>query len=1285
MEKRSEFRPHIIRAGAGTGKTFALIEKVFRLIDEFERLNGRKPRLIVSTFTRKAAAELSERLSQKAVSRSFDLARCIHSSDLFVGTLHGLFSSFLKTCGCQIAVPSDFEMISSEEEREETSADIFRFVHEKRPSLLHRMPFKHLDHCLQFYCRERMRRGGRPLDFYNEKDFEEFQALFEKEQEQEQEKLDSRKRKQCQEGLIAGDFLPVFKEFQQAAEAFFPEFEEKKKRSGRFTPDDFEGLLQNVFREKKGSVRRLTDEWDYWLIDEYQDTSRIQEEMLETLTQFKNVFCVGDPGQSVYLFRGADPAVFDRRVTAFKKACGEEPEELTVNRRSRPSLIAFFNELFAEKESGFLRLRAADKTAAVAEGKESSAGGFLGRNDKGASSPSVLSDSPSAGSETREELAAKPPVYLIPFPSAKKQKDDNDADSREERAFEALYRHIQKLSLRPGRDAEEDIAVLSNKNETLTELSLFLEKKKQLSAVFAGKGRFIKNRAVLDALFLFKFLANPFDDQNLISLLQTDLFKISDETLTAFYRGYKKRRAPASAAAALPPPGGNGAASEKSFWDYILKYFREEGAESAAAPCGGAQAGDIESEMKAMTDVLRSCQAFKNRWGLIPAFEKALKNLFLDSASAADSKEAVAKDFLAKRDEIRQPTRKKPPQGARLNAQDRAALWKMLQCLHGRRKKRENPLNFYYDFLHTRLSEEENKEPIVEKLSRPVRLLTVHGAKGLEFDHVIILNLSRQKSTFKEEMIFDEERGKSAFSVPLETEGRRGSKKKSYGHQQFNKKRNNQEKEESDRQLYTAVTRAKKSLAFLVPDEWKNPPPWFKRFRFFEETFYNKEGKLAEGFFEREGWSYQAGEPLATGSPPFLAKPPLLREPETPEEPLTASPFSSSSSSSSADIASDSTALSASCRPSGKEQSGLSKKISPAEKSPAEKSPAEKSPAEKSPAEKSPVGAIAGAARAADACSRAVSAGFFRESNESEAEKRFLSSTDFIAFSEKQLESGESSDSYSDSKMKENVSYASFSGDKENAGGKKALNISSDEAEGESLQTPPLASAAVAVNVFIKAQSGLELHHYLRLLAVHPADRVQKTLQSSSASADSKGALKKALDYVLKDPDLSFFIQNGFAEQEFKLKEGDFILQGRIDLWGWRGKTIFLFDYKSGGAPRNGAAIDRAGSDLLEAGLSETGLPESDLPEASEGRAGLSGAPSSVAGFRQSADRFAFAAEKQLAFYSFVLNRLFRPEAVRAFLVFPFQETMKERPFSMEKTEREIALFLKKPSYTGLY
>lgn len=88
---------------------------------------------------------------------------------------------------------------------------------------------------------------------------------------------------------------------------------------------------------------------EFVLVDEFQDTDRIQSEILRRLGDndfFRGrMFVVGDTKQSIYRFRGAEPAIFDRW-------CGEFPEpgrlSLTENFRSVPGVIHFVNALFAE-------------------------------------------------------------------------------------------------------------------------------------------------------------------------------------------------------------------------------------------------------------------------------------------------------------------------------------------------------------------------------------------------------------------------------------------------------------------------------------------------------------------------------------------------------------------------------------------------------------------------------------------------------------------------------------------------------------------------------------------------------------------------------------------------------------------------------------------------------------------------------------------------------------------------------------------------------------------------
>ena len=84
-------------------------------------------------------------------------------------------------------------------------------------------------------------------------------------------------------------------------------------------------------------------------MDEFQDTDRVQSEILRRLGDSSffrgRMFVVGDTKQSIYRFRGAEPAIFDRWR-------GEFPEpgrlSLTENFRSVPGVIHFVNALFAE-------------------------------------------------------------------------------------------------------------------------------------------------------------------------------------------------------------------------------------------------------------------------------------------------------------------------------------------------------------------------------------------------------------------------------------------------------------------------------------------------------------------------------------------------------------------------------------------------------------------------------------------------------------------------------------------------------------------------------------------------------------------------------------------------------------------------------------------------------------------------------------------------------------------------------------------------------------------------
>ena len=73
---------------------------------------------------------------------------------------------------------------------------------------------------------------------------------------------------------------------------------------------DFDDLLRlpvKLFTENKDALEAYQDRFKYILIDEYQDTNEVQYKLSKLLAKkYKNIFIVGDPDQSIYMFRGAN-------------------------------------------------------------------------------------------------------------------------------------------------------------------------------------------------------------------------------------------------------------------------------------------------------------------------------------------------------------------------------------------------------------------------------------------------------------------------------------------------------------------------------------------------------------------------------------------------------------------------------------------------------------------------------------------------------------------------------------------------------------------------------------------------------------------------------------------------------------------------------------------------------------------------------------------------------------------------------------------------------------------
>ncbi|NCT95696.1 MAG: UvrD-helicase domain-containing protein, partial [Chitinophagaceae bacterium] len=95
----------------------------------------------------------------------------------------------------------------------------------------------------------------------------------------------------------------------RAAVQEFPRFQELMSRERRYDFDDMINWVIRAFETDKNILARYQEQFQYILVDEYQDTSGTQNRLVELLISFweePNVFVVGDDDQSIYRFQGAN-------------------------------------------------------------------------------------------------------------------------------------------------------------------------------------------------------------------------------------------------------------------------------------------------------------------------------------------------------------------------------------------------------------------------------------------------------------------------------------------------------------------------------------------------------------------------------------------------------------------------------------------------------------------------------------------------------------------------------------------------------------------------------------------------------------------------------------------------------------------------------------------------------------------------------------------------------------------------------------------------------------------
>ncbi|RCX08643.1 ATP-dependent helicase [Extensimonas vulgaris] len=296
--------PVLIIAGPGSGKTFTLVERIVYLITQ----KGVAPEsLFVVTFTDKAARELTTRISNRLA----ELGIQFNLNEMYLGTFHSICLRLLE--------------------------DFREFTRLKRSFTL----FDQFDQ--QYFIYQHIK------DFRELPDAQLVMGDDQTGRWAQSENLLKWLNKVSEEALDATTLAAAPEPEICALATCFAKYQELMHEHNSL---DFSGIQYEALQllERRPEVlAQLRERLTHLMVDEYQDTNTIQERILLLLAgENKNLCVVGDDDQGLYRFRGATirnilefPALFDEGQCKQVK--------LTVNYRSHPDIIRFYNEWMKEQ------------------------------------------------------------------------------------------------------------------------------------------------------------------------------------------------------------------------------------------------------------------------------------------------------------------------------------------------------------------------------------------------------------------------------------------------------------------------------------------------------------------------------------------------------------------------------------------------------------------------------------------------------------------------------------------------------------------------------------------------------------------------------------------------------------------------------------------------------------------------------------------------------------------------------------------------------------------------
>jgi DNA helicase-2/ATP-dependent DNA helicase PcrA len=298
--------PCLVLAGAGSGKTRTIVYRLAHLLEK-----GVDPKNIcLVTFTNKAAAQMSVRVEQLLGYRP---------EGLVAGTFHHFANFLLRRFGKRINIEPNFTIIDEDDKKSLIKSSIAEAGIDPKER---RFPMPAVLKEIFSYAKN---------------------------------------SRQSLEDVLAAKH-PKFLEMLDDISAVRRIFEQKKRTGQMIDFDDLLSATLNLLETQTDVREGLAKNFQYILVDEYQDTNPIQAAILYHLaSHHKNILVVGDDAQSIYSFRAADI----KNIMEFGRVYPEAKIfKLETNYRSTPNILNLANDIISRNRNKYKKvLRAVRKEA----------------------------------------------------------------------------------------------------------------------------------------------------------------------------------------------------------------------------------------------------------------------------------------------------------------------------------------------------------------------------------------------------------------------------------------------------------------------------------------------------------------------------------------------------------------------------------------------------------------------------------------------------------------------------------------------------------------------------------------------------------------------------------------------------------------------------------------------------------------------------------------------------------------------------------------------------------